>query len=90
MDLRFFYIVLAKEPYEGNEEMQSGLRRFLRNCGIEPIEAFDGDFVRNSDGEHVYTALVIRCMETFKGALDLLKTTRKWNETTHEGLPALF
>lgn len=90
MDLRFFNIVLAKDAYEGNEEMQSGLRHFLQTCGIEPIEAFDGDFVRNNDGEHVYTALVIRCMETFKGALDLFKMTHKWNETIHEGLLTLF
>ena len=90
MDLNFFNIVLQKGPYEGNIEMQDGLRNVLIDSCIQPIDVKEADMVETATGKPVLSVLIIKCLEMVPGSKDLFKVMHNMNEHDYEGLPTLM
>lgn len=90
MDLKFFNIILSKEAYEKSEAMFRGLVRTLIETGIHPMDVCNVDIVETDTKEHVYTALMLKCVEGIPGIMELLKKEWSMTETIYEGLPTLL
>ena len=90
MNLKFFNIVLSKEAYSNNMEMQEGLINSLLNICVNPIGFEEVDFIDVGSGETVYTALKVRCVEMVEDAMKIFKRESQMNEIEYEGLPTLI
>ena len=89
MDLKFFNLIVSMEPFK-DEEFQAKYRDELIECGIHPMEVRSADFIEKATGKKVYEALVITCVETVPGIMEIFKTMTDRNEIEYEGLPTLI
>lgn len=90
MDLNFFNVMVRKDAYEGNEEMQNGLRQHLLDCGVAPLDVREADIQETATGKTVLSVLVIKCLEMQKCAKELFRMFHPtMEEIDYEGLPTL-
>lgn len=91
MDLRYFNIILSKNGYVNNEEMQIGLRYTLLASGIVPMDVHEADLVEAATGKPVgFEVLILNCVESIPGAKELFKKDHNMTEITYEGLPTIM
>lgn len=86
---RFFNVILCKDAYMNNEEMQDGLRRALIDENVEPIDVKEADIITAGTGDKVLEVLVVKCLEGMPNAKDIFRLNHSMIEIEYEGLPTL-